>query len=113
MDAGKPAFSLIPASAEEAVAKVLEYGAQRYGPDNWRLVPDARRRYLGAALRHVNAYRRGETLDIGLNGSTLPHLAHAICSLMFILELDLAEPGAFTKSVKPRKERAAAGRRRS
>lgn len=40
-DGGKPTYELIPAHMEQEVAKVLEFGARKYGPDNWRLVPDA------------------------------------------------------------------------
>lgn len=85
-DAGKPRYDLIPALAEEAVVKVLTFGAQKYGAENWRKVPDAHARYYAAARRHGAARRRGEYLD---PESGLPHLAHEITCLMFMLELDL------------------------
>jgi hypothetical protein len=83
-DTGKPRFDLIPAKAEELLAKVLEFGAKKYSPDNWRLVDDAQSRYMAATLRHINAHRQGELLD---KESGLPHLAHALASISFILEL--------------------------
>lgn len=83
-DAGKPRMGLIPARAEELVAEVLTYGAQKYSENNWRYVDDADQRYLDAAMRHLNAYRRGEVNDSETN---LPHLAHTVCCLMFMLEL--------------------------
>lgn len=86
-DSGKPQFSLIPPIAEKAVAEVLTFGANKYGPDNWRNVEEAERRYMDAALRHLNAYRAGERID---DESKRNHLAHATCCLLFLLELDFA-----------------------
>lgn len=86
-DTGKPRFDLIPPLAEREVAKVLEYGARKYAPDNWRKVDDATNRYLAAVRRHLNAWQTGEAID---QESGLPHLAHAATSLLFILELELS-----------------------
>ena len=83
-DADKPMMNLMPASAELEVAKVLTFGAKKYGAENWRRVENADDRYMAAAMRHINAARRGEVLD---DESGLNHLAHAACCLMFILEL--------------------------
>jgi len=83
-DAEKPRLDLLPWNAVLACGDVLAHGAKKYGPDNWPLVPDGRRRYIAAALRHVIAYARGEWAD---HESGLPHLAHAITSLMFVFEL--------------------------
>jgi hypothetical protein len=84
-DQHKPRFDLIPPLAERQVAAVLEYGARKYAPDNWRKVDNAQVRYLAAARRHINAWQAHETND---PESGLNHLAHAIASLMFILELE-------------------------
>ena len=83
-DQGKPRFDLIPPLAERCVAEVLQYGATKYAPDNWRKVPNAQARYFAAARRHLNAYQAGEKTD---SESGINHLAHAITSLMFALEL--------------------------
>jgi hypothetical protein len=82
-DAGKTRFHLLPVRALRTVVDVLTYGASRYGADNWRHVEFARERYFDAALRHIYAWWDGEQLD---PESGLPHLAHAICSLIFLLE---------------------------
>lgn len=82
-DQGKPRFSLIPAETMYQVVQVLEYGAHKYSPDNWREVPDLSTRYYDAMMRHVYAHRIGEFSD---PETGLPHLAHAICCLMFMLE---------------------------
>ena len=84
-DEEKLRYDLVPLLAEEQVVKVLTYGAKKYGPDNWRKVPEARRRYYAAARRHLTRWRLGEELD---RESGLPHLAHAICSLLFLLEVE-------------------------
>ncbi len=85
-DDSKPRPELLPPRALLAVSEVLAYGAQKYAPDNWRKVPEARTRYIGAALRHILAHMRGERLD---PESKQPHLAHAVCSILFTLELEL------------------------
>lgn len=55
------------------------------GADNWKTVPDARRRYYDAAIRHLTAWWDGERND---PESNLPHLAHAACCIIFLLWLD-------------------------
>ena len=87
-DSGKPLMGVVPPNALLAVAKVLTFGAEKYGRDNWRLVENAETRYLDAALRHINAYQRGKLADPESGES---HLAHAVCSLMFMLELQEGE----------------------
>ncbi len=83
-DTDKPRYDLMPVHAEAAVVDVLTFGAKKYAPDNWRHVESATDRYTAAALRHIAAYRMGERED---QESGLPHLAHAVCCLMFMLEL--------------------------
>jgi hypothetical protein len=83
-DGGKPRLDLLPWGAVLACAETLTYGAQKYGEGNWSRVPNGRTRYLAAALRHVIAFAQGEWLDAE---SGLPHLAHALTSLMFLYEL--------------------------
>lgn len=84
-DEAKPRFDLIPPIAELEVAKVLEYGTRKYDENNWRYVENPQARYMAAARRHINAWMQNESYD---DESGLPHLAHAITSLMFILELE-------------------------
>ena len=87
-DTGKPLMGAVPPNALSAVARVLTFGAEKYGRDNWRQVESAETRYLDAALRHINAYQRGEAVEPESGES---HLAHAVCSLMFMLELQEGE----------------------
>ena len=83
-DAGKPRWDLLPMRALDQVSAVLAYGANKYGEENWRGVPEARKRYLAAALRHLAAWRLGQADD---PESGLPHLAHAACCVLFLLEV--------------------------
>ena len=83
-DADKPRWDLLPLGATEDVVKVLTFGAKKYAPDNWRYVDDAQNRYYAAAMRHLTSHRMGQRLD---DESGLPHLAHAVCCLMFMTEL--------------------------
>ena len=87
-DGGKLQYGLVPPLALRETVKVLTYGAEKYEPDNWRRVPDGPRRYFDAAQRHIWAYKTGEVNDPETN---INHLAHAICCLMFMLDLDESE----------------------
>lgn len=81
-DADKTDWSLMPWKELEDVANVLTYGAKKYAPDNWKHVENHRDRYFSAAMRHVLARRAGELAD---PESGLPHLAHAVCCLLFLM----------------------------
>lgn len=82
-DGAKPDYSLVPFGALDEVVKVLTHGAVKYDRFNWEHVEDIR--YQAAAMRHISSYMQGEKYDpeTGIN-----HLAHAICSLMFLVEFD-------------------------
>lgn len=81
-------YSLMPWRAIDEVVKVLMFGAMKYNRDNWKQVTDAKRRYLSAVYRHINAYAEGDQND---EESGFKHLAHAMCCLIFILWFDLNE----------------------
>lgn len=91
-DSNKPRYSLLPTGTINQVVQVLEYGASdKYEVDNWQKIPDARRRFYDAAMRHIDAWWNGEIIDLdkdGVKGSQLPHLAHAICCLLFLMWFD-------------------------
>ena len=91
-DSAKIRYSLLPVGTVNQVVQVLEYGASdKYEIDNWQKVPSARTRYYDAAMRHIDAWWNGELLDLDKGdqkGSHLPHLAHAICCLMFLMWFD-------------------------
>jgi hypothetical protein len=54
------------------VATILQYGADRYEPNNWRLIPEES--HINHALIHIIAHIVGDTQD--------EHIDHALCRLM-------------------------------
>lgn len=84
-DNAKPRFSLIPHSALWQVMAVLEFEADKYGQDNWRNITNAHERYFNACHRHLNAWWQGENV---YDKSGLPHLAHAVCCLLFLMAVN-------------------------
>lgn len=88
-DGGKLRYDLVPVLAYEEVTKVLTAGSLKYDDNNWQKVPKGRQRYLAAALRHIQDYRKGNVIDDGEGGTGTHTLANAITDLMFILEKDL------------------------
>lgn len=85
-DGEKPKMHLLPPKATLEVAKVLTFGANKYDEENWRKLDNLQSRYTSGALRHIFAHIDSETLD---TESGLSHLAHAICCLLFKLEIEL------------------------
>lgn len=84
-DGGKLEYGLLPPQALKATVDVLTFGAQKYERDNWKNVPDSKRRYFDALQRHIWAWKEGEKDD---PESGKHHLAHALCCLMFLYEHD-------------------------
>lgn len=92
-DAGKPRWALLPWKQVEDVVAVLTYGSTKYADHNWMRVPSPRDRYLSAAMRHIAAWSEGERLD---RETGLPHLAHAVCCLLFLAWFDAKGWPTFT-----------------
>ena len=61
-----------------SIAKVLQYGADRYAPNNWRLIPQEE--HINHALIHIVAHLAGDTQD--------EHIDHALCRLMMAYATD-------------------------
>lgn len=80
-DSEKPDLSLLPKDALIEITRVLEFGARRYGRDNFKLGIEINR-LIAAAMRHILSFNEGETLD---PDSGLNHAAHAATNLMFVL----------------------------
>ena len=85
-DGEKPKMHLLPPKALTEVAKVLTFGAQKYDEENWRKLDNLQSRYSSGALRHIFAHIDDEEID---PESGLSHLAHAVCCLLFKLEIEL------------------------
>lgn len=63
------------------IAKVLQVGADRYEPNNWRLIPQES--HINHALIHLVAHLMGDTQD--------DHLDHALCRLMMAYATEKSE----------------------
>ena len=84
-DHGKPMWVLLPFGPVRQIVQVLTFGAAKYAPENWQQVPNAKRRYFAALMRHLTAWWDGEKVD---PETGLSHLAHAGCCLLFMMWLD-------------------------
>jgi len=77
---GKLQWSLVDFDSLEDMVRVLEMGAKKYSPDNWKKGMPIKE-VIESMLRHTFALLRGEINDIE---SKLPHIGHIQCNAMFI-----------------------------
>lgn len=76
------------------IAKVLQYGAEKYRPNNWRLIPQED--HINHALIHYIAYLLGDTQD--------EHLQHAMCRLMMAYSMPKSSDFKYDKYVPTKME---------
>ena len=97
-DEGKTQWSKFPWRGAKQVMTIMEFGANKYGWDNWRKAktPKERQRFLEAAFRHLIADARGDHID---QDSQEMAIAHAACTLLFWLE----RAGEYEQPVVPNK----------
>lgn len=81
-DGEKVRPELLPIGPLLAISEVLTFGAKKYADHNWRK-GFKWTRLIGAAMRHLFAYARGENKD---PETGLSHLAHLGCCVVFLLE---------------------------
>lgn len=84
-DGGKLRFELLPWKALSGLVAVLTFGARKYSPNGWRLVPQAKERYTAALLRHLAKIQLGEKID---PETGLRHIDHLLCNAAFLAELE-------------------------
>jgi hypothetical protein len=60
---GKLRWDLLPLAEIEDIVRVYTEGAKKYADNSWRDIPDGFNRYLGALMRHLVAYTKGERYD--------------------------------------------------
>jgi len=83
-DAGKPRLALYSPIAFYKIGQVLEFGATKYTPYNWRKGMSWIR-VASAGLRHFFSWLGGEDKDPETGFS---HLAHLGCCVMFLLDYE-------------------------
>ena len=84
-DSGKERWELLPLHLLSGMVRVLGFGANKYSDDNWLQVPDGKRRYYSAMMRHISAWQSGDTIDSETGEN---HLDHALCCLVFLRHFD-------------------------
>jgi hypothetical protein len=94
----KTPLGLIPPYAMEQTAWVHKLGSDKYGPYNWRKTGVCASTYVNAILRHLNAWRDGETLD---PESGISHLAHVACSCNILLDAGFCNTLQDDRNVTP------------
>lgn len=62
---GKLRWDLLPLAEIEDIVRVYTEGAKKYADNSWQDIPDGFNRYLGALMRHLVAYTKGERYDKG------------------------------------------------
>lgn len=87
-DDGKTRYDLIPAYALYETAEIFTFGARKYADRNWEK-GIAYGRLFGAILRHLWKFWRGIEID---EESGKPHLAHATCGCLMLLEMTKIHP---------------------
>jgi hypothetical protein len=75
----KPRWSLVHFKSLIPFVRVMEFGAKKYAPDNWKKGMD-RKQLLDCAMRHLTALMDGEEND---PETGLSHMGHVICNAMF------------------------------
>lgn len=76
-------FDLIDAKALFEMAAVLHEGAEKYGAENWRLIPVED--HLNHLIMHAYAYLSGDRTD--------EHLSHIMCRATFAQGVQIAAEG--------------------
>src|SRR5712664_2550430 len=79
----KPMLWLVPSALLIIVSKVMELGAKKYGPYNWRTQKVQSTVYITAAMRHLLSSLDGEDID---PESGQPHIAHADACCAILLD---------------------------
>ena len=72
-------LDLIPAVALLEVGKVLKQGADKYGENNWQLIP--RDEHINHALTHLYGFLSGDRSE--------RHLVNAACRVLFAIWSDV------------------------
>ena len=82
-----PGIQHLQADFITEMARVLAFGAEKYGADNWKQASqtEARDIYLNALLRHALAYAKGYQYSVN---DVQYHLAQIAVNAMFLFYFD-------------------------
>jgi hypothetical protein len=95
---GKLQWSLVDFDSLEGLVRVLEYGAAKYAPDNWKLGMPVTQ-VSESLMRHLFAFLRGEDVD---PESGCRHLSHVMCNVMFLEYIMREKPHYDNRKTKAR-----------
>lgn len=76
---GKLKWGLVHWKSLNPLVRVLEFGADKYAPDNWKKGLDLDE-ILESTMRHLTSMMDGEMVD---KESQLSHVGHILCNMMF------------------------------
>jgi hypothetical protein len=77
---GKTQWHLVDFETLEGMVKVLEFGAKKYSPNNWKKGLSLES-IADSLIRHLVSMQKGEFMD---TESKLPHADHIQCNAMFL-----------------------------
>lgn len=87
---GKLRWDLLPLAEIEDIVRVYTEGAKKYAGNSWQDIPDGFNRYLGATMRHLVAYTKGERFD---SDTGCMHLAQVVWNAIAMLYYDKHNKG--------------------
>ena len=87
-DGGKLRWDLLPLDVVEKLVEIYEFGAGKYGENNWRTIENGYKRCRAALFRHLTAYDKGERVDPESKKSHLAHAAWNALSMVYFDSLD-------------------------
>lgn len=92
-DAGKLDWSLLPWEVIEKLVVRFTAGKEKYGPNNWQKLDNAKDRYTAAAFRHWMKYVKGERWDEDPNFENMPstHLQAMLWNLVVLCWFELQD----------------------
>ena len=85
-DCGKLRWDLLPLDVVEKLVEIYEFGANKYGENNWRNLQNGYKRCRAALFRHLTAYDKGEQVDPESGKSHLAHAAWNALSMVYFAE---------------------------
>lgn len=110
-DGGKLRYDLVPPFPLAELAQVYTDGAHKYGDENY-LQGMSWRRVTASLMRHIEAYRTGETFDEESGSPHLAHAAWACFTLMLYEHAGLGEDDRVAKELKDNAESSSAKTRK-